>query len=804
MASAIDSLARTLIASRDAFEEDCVGLVISPAIFQRLHPSSNDQIAAIAVTNESSREVTLRGVFFMKTMTRLNELSEIVREGGTVTTRQREERRRCVQNCCHHQSPPFRLTTQAPPLTIAPGDTVAITISCVMPNVGIARDVMVMHFDGDRSIARYLTGRHAGSAEQAAAVDALQPTSKYRRRRGQQMGAQLRRRAEVVQAPRLPKKKGKKRRGKLRGQGRKLPNAYIPAGWQPYMPKGQTDTHPAIASYRDSLDGYAERFKHLLWAEERAATIALEKYRLKGAALKNTGRRFVLQVDGLAEKRPSLLPGDDVLLGRSRSGGGGGGGGGGQGGGGRGGTTFKARIEAIALTAVTLVVSERALQEHRPAWRYDVDFVLHRLPLRLHHRGITLAAKLTRPSFLFPTRADLEPQRLRASRLEDAFGSHAPSLHFENAELNAEQRAAVRAIVEGRARDVPFLIFGPPGTGKTVTLVEAVKQLVLRDVEARILVCAPTNYAADLICERLHALDVLATPRSAMVRMMARSRRAADGAIPAAVLAHCAYNRAERAFDAIDLRALLDARVVVATLGAASKLCSYEGVGVGADHFDCIVVDEAGQATEPEVLGAAAPLIGPETQLILAGDPQQLGPVILSSAAKKHGLGVSLLERLFARDVYRCANDDSAGAEAQGGSGGAPRALVESAFEPLVFAMLTANYRSHRALLVIPNERFYAGRLRAVSFLCFYCEQFVRILLTIIGLAPSPNIFLKLGDAAVTCSLESWAELPAPGVPLIFHAVRGENLREASSPSWFNPDEAVLVVDYVCRLQGDL
>ena len=84
--------------------------------------------------------------------------------------------------------------------------------------------------------------------------------------------------------------------------------------------------------------------------------------------------------------------------------------------------------------------------------------------------------------------------------------------------------------------------------------------------------------------------------------------------------------------------------------------------------------------------------------------------------------------------------------------------------------MLTANYRSHPALLAVPNERFYAGRLRAE------------------------------GNALTTRVLEAWGGLPARGVPLIFHAVRGENVREASSPSWFNADEAALVVDYVCRL----
>jgi hypothetical protein len=371
MSSPLDALARTLLASRDAFEQDCEGVVISPAIFQRLEPSSCDFIAAIAITNESGSDVTLRALFFMKTMTRLDRLGAIVREGGTLNRRQRRERARSARDCVAVAGPPFRLATQAPPLTLAPGETIAITLSCPLPHVGIVRDVLVMHFDGDRSIARYLTVRNSGSVAQAASVDALQPTTRYQRRRAREQRDRLRKRSEVVEAPRLPKKKTKKKPpGAARGQRLKLPNAWIPAGWRPYEPAGQTDTHPAIASYADSLDGYAERFAHLLWAEEREAAIALESYRLERVALKNTGRRFVLHVAGLAEKRPSLIPGDDVLIGRSSSGGGQGA----QGGvGGR--TAFKARIEAIALTSVTLVVDERALREHRPATRYDVEFM---------------------------------------------------------------------------------------------------------------------------------------------------------------------------------------------------------------------------------------------------------------------------------------------------------------------------------------------------------------------------------------------------------------------------------------------
>ena len=68
---------------------------------------------------------------------------------------------------------------------------------------------------------------------------------------------------------------------------------------------------------------------------------------------------------------------------------------------------------------------------------------------------------------------------------------------------NPEQLAAVSAIVNNSSGSVPFLVFGPPGTGKTVTLVEAIKQVWQLNPSTHILVCAPSNTAADLLTVRL-------------------------------------------------------------------------------------------------------------------------------------------------------------------------------------------------------------------------------------------------------------------------------------------------------------
>jgi helicase MOV-10 len=159
---------------------------------------------------------------------------------------------------------------------------------------------------------------------------------------------------------------------------------------------------------------------------------------------------------------------------------------------------------------------------------------------------------------------------------------------------------------------------------------------VRRDAKVRVLACTPSNAAADLLVERLAGSGLSSDQ---LYRLNAHSREEEE--IPEGV----------QPFSIIPRHAKLRAfRVVLSTCSSAGMLQSW-GLPVG--HFTHIIIDEAAQAEEPLAMIPIIAFSNANTNIILAGDPNQLGPVIKSTSAGKAGLGKSYLQRLmFMRDVY--------------------------------------------------------------------------------------------------------------------------------------------------------
>ena len=243
------------------------------------------------------------------------------------------------------------------------------------------------------------------------------------------------------------------------------------------------------------------------------------------------------------------------------------------------------------------------------------------------------------------------------SRQQAETFSFAP-MHFPY--LNRTQEEAVNKVL--RAKDVA-IVHGPPGTGKTTTLVEAIYETLRR--ENQVLVCAQSNMAVDWISEKLvdRGLNVLRIGNPTRVddkmlsftyerRFEAHPDYELLWAIRKAIRELRAHRKRgdekyhqklerlkERATELevrINAQLFGEARVIACTLvGSANRLL--EG-----QKFGTLFIDEAAQALE----AACWIPIRRVSRVILAGDHCQLPPTVKSFAALKAGLGKTLMERI--------------------------------------------------------------------------------------------------------------------------------------------------------------
>lgn len=289
----------------------------------------------------------------------------------------------------------------------------------------------------------------------------------------------------------------------------------------------------------------------------------------------------------------------------------------------------------------------------------------------------------------------------RLAYLRDLFYSHqkAGRFSFEPMKfpwLNPTQERAVNEVLW--AKDVA-IVHGPPGTGKTTTLVEAINETLMR--ESQVLVCAQSNMAVDWISEKLvdRGINVLriGNPTRVNDKMLGftyerRFESHADypqlWAIRKAIRElrknrkkgsenyHQKMDRLKSRAAEIELRINAElfgeARVIACTLvGSAHHLL--EGM-----KFGTLFIDEAAQALE----AACWIPMRRASRVILAGDHCQLPPTVKSIAALRAGLGKTLMER-----------------------------IAEN--KPEVVTLLKIQYRMNDEIMRFSSDWFYGGKVES-------------------------------------------------------------------------------------------
>ena len=289
----------------------------------------------------------------------------------------------------------------------------------------------------------------------------------------------------------------------------------------------------------------------------------------------------------------------------------------------------------------------------------------------------------------------------RLAALRDIFYTKAPASQFTFDApvlpwLNASQQHAVGEVM--RAKDVA-IVHGPPGTGKTTTLVEAIYETLRR--ESQVLVCAQSNMAVDWISEKLVDRGVavlrIGNPTRVNDKMLSFTYERRFEAHPdypqlwsirkaIRELRQQRRGRTESWHQKMDrlksratelelrIRSSLfgEARVIACTLtGAANRVLEGE-------HYSTLFIDEAAQALE----AACWIAIRKAGRVILAGDHCQLPPTVKSIMALKGGLGRTLMERIAEQ-------------------------------KPEVVTLLEVQYRMNEQIMRFSSDYFYNSRVQS-------------------------------------------------------------------------------------------
>lgn len=332
----------------------------------------------------------------------------------------------------------------------------------------------------------------------------------------------------------------------------------------------------------------------------------------------------------------------------------------------------------------------KVADEERP---YHVEFIPNRMSIRVAHRAIEDANKNELQKYLsdFNSRqAPAEPPKTTFKKFE---------WMNKSIKKNKEQQTAIKNIVNRSSFPSPYVVFGPPGTGKTTTIIEAIAQAVKLKPLTHILVAANSNAACDDIAKRL--LDYVSVNKILRIYSPSFDKKPDKIDKKLEQISNfrnrflCSCNKRScpeiQPCDDPTYEEFYTSRIIVSTLASCGRIVS---AGVRPNHFDYIFIDEAASECEQYALiplaGLGATLKTVTAQIVLSGDHKQLGPIVNNRFARKMGMERSVMQRLMETNPNYQRNGN---------------------YNNQFVTLLVQNYRSHPAILQFSNENFYDSML---------------------------------------------------------------------------------------------
>lgn len=422
--------------------------------------------------------------------------------------------------------------------------------------------------------------------------------------------------------------------------------------------------------------------------------------------------------------------------------------------------------------------------------------------------------------------------------------------------LNEAQESFLR-MIRGRTLDPAFestrpacILTGPAGTGKTKTLISAIADVLgLLNKETRgenknrVLLCAPSHAAADVLTRRLTAI----LKKEEIFRMFDSSRP--SNFVSGSILPFTCQLPGSGTFTLPAPQAWAKFRVVVCTCLDANILfraqltnhairtkrqcfvsylgkCEHIGLHFGGSEvtgnkepfFSHLFIDEAAQATEPEVLCPMSVVIDPhpgekKVEIALIGDPRQLSPQIYSERAEEHGLGRSFMERILKRPVDCIGRGEShiLGPDTMlDGPGSSLLDLIRYYYANIdgqeqLTVFLTENFRGHPSFLMMPSSLFYYDRLKTaknlgLDSLSYWVERLRAVE------ALSNSVEMEITGQSCQDEMHNYRTVyRQTWWPIHFRAVKGKDTSVAletfsGTDSWQNCEEADAAVEIIDAL----